>query len=88
MPTRHRRVPVTLDEELAGALERVEAIRGRTAPRSRLLRDLALRGAEAVVDEAAERQRTLAALAELSTTSDALFDRDVLLRLDEEAWQR
>jgi hypothetical protein len=86
MPTKHPRVPITLDDELGEALARVESIEGRGRPRARLVRDLALRGATAVIDDHAERRRKLHELAVLSTTSDDLFDRGVLGRVDEEAW--
>jgi hypothetical protein len=59
IPTRHPRVQVTVDPELAAALEAVDE-RGRS--RSRLLRDLALRGAAVA---RAERERRQAARAGL-----------------------
>lgn len=54
VPTRHYRVQVTVDRELADALDAVDP---RPGSRSRLIRDLALRGAAA---EQAERERRLA----------------------------
>lgn len=51
MPTRHPRIQVTVDHELAEALDAVDP---RPDSRSRLIRDLALRGATA---ERAERER-------------------------------
>lgn len=53
MPTRSARVQVTVDRELEVALEGVDA---RRRSRSRLLRDLALRGAAAERAERAERE--------------------------------
>jgi hypothetical protein len=55
MPTRHPRVQVTIDPELEEALE---AFGARAGGRSRLIRDLALRGAAA---ERVERERALVA---------------------------
>ena len=48
MPTANPRVQVTLDPELAEALAAVEP---RPASKSRLIRDMALRGARAAGDE-------------------------------------
>jgi len=55
MPTRHPRVQVTVDRELAEALEAVDP---RPRSHSRLIRDLALRGATL---ERAEQERRQAA---------------------------
>ncbi len=54
MATKHPRVQVTVDPELAEAMAAVEA---RPASRSRLLRDLALRGAEAALEERRGREQ-------------------------------
>jgi hypothetical protein len=48
MATKHPRVQVTVDPELAEAMASVDAHPGS---KSRLIRDLAVRGAEAVADE-------------------------------------
>jgi len=52
MATAHPRVQVTVDAELESALAAVEP---RPASRSRLIRDLALRGAREVGDERRRR---------------------------------
>jgi hypothetical protein len=85
VPTKHSRIAVTLDEELAEALARVEALDRGNVSRARRLRDLALRGAESVVREEEIRQEKLERLAELSTQPDWL-DHEALLRVREEAW--
>ncbi|MEX2646386.1 MAG: hypothetical protein WD249_09000 [Gaiellaceae bacterium] len=85
MPTKHPRVAVTVDEQLEEALARVEALNGRSIPRARLVRDLALRGAEAVLLDDADRRAKLEELAELSVQPD-FFDREYLMRVREEAW--
>jgi hypothetical protein len=54
MATKHPRVQVTVDPELAEAMAAVEP---RPASRSRLLRDLALRGAEAALEERLNQER-------------------------------
>ena len=48
VPSSHPRVQVTVDPELAAAMDAVDP---HPASRSRLIRDLALRGAEAERDE-------------------------------------
>lgn len=52
MPATHRRIQVTVDPELAAALDEVEP---RPRSRSRLIRDLALRGAHAERESRASR---------------------------------
>lgn len=54
MPTRHPRVQVTVDPELAEALAEVGP---GSASRSRQIRDLAVRGARATRDERAQREQ-------------------------------
>lgn len=61
MPSSLPRVQVTVDPELAAAMNEIDP---RPASRSRLIRDLALRGAEAERDE---RQRRQAATSYLLT---------------------
>jgi hypothetical protein len=52
MATRHPRVQVTVDPELAEAMAAVDA---HPKSRSRLIRDLALRGANALAEEQQRR---------------------------------
>jgi hypothetical protein len=56
MATRHPRVQVTVDPELAEAMAAVEP---HPKSRSRLIRDLALRGAEAAAEERREREKAI-----------------------------
>ena len=86
MPTKHPRIAVTQDPELAAALRRAAPIVGerRTA---RLVRDLAIRGAEAILAEEEERRQALRRLAEWSTTRTGPIDWDVLARVRTEAWR-
>lgn len=86
MPTKHPRIPVTRDDELDDALSRVEAILGPAEHSARRVHDLAVRGAAAIVEEETMRAAALERLAALSTSPGGLFDRDVLSRIDEEAW--
>jgi metal-responsive CopG/Arc/MetJ family transcriptional regulator len=59
MASTHPRVQVTVDPELAAAMETVDP---RPQSRSRLIRDLAIRGAEAERDERERRDRAIAHL--------------------------
>jgi hypothetical protein len=69
----HGQVPdqVTVDDELAGAMARIDPA---PASRSRLVRDLALRGAQALE---AERVRADEALAVLIEIADGVRDYDL-----------
>jgi metal-responsive CopG/Arc/MetJ family transcriptional regulator len=71
MATTKSRIQVTVDEELAQALMSIDP-----APpsRSRLVRDLALRGAQAVEEERAEAHGALTVLLEIA---DATRDYDL-----------
>lgn len=86
MPTKHPRIFVTRDDELDDALSRVEAIFGPADYCARRVHDLAVRGAAAIVEQENNRAAALERLATLSTTPGALFDREVLSRIHEEAW--
>jgi len=85
MPTNWKRVNVTNDPELRDALQRV-APYFRGAPAARVVHDLAVRGAEAVVREHQERDAAIERLVAFSTGRDAAIDWDVLERIDELAW--
>jgi len=85
MPTRYQRIPVTNDPELADALRRVSRHYAGT-PAARVVRDLALRGAEALEREEQEQKAAFDRLVALSTGRGAAIDWDVLERVDELAW--
>ncbi|MDX6720738.1 MAG: hypothetical protein QOJ63_2992 [Solirubrobacteraceae bacterium] len=63
MATAKSRIQVTVDEELAHALMRIDPA---PASRSKLVRDLALRGAQAVEEERAGADDALAVLLEIA----------------------
>lgn len=87
VPTPHPRIPVTCDEELTIALDQAAKAVDGTVPRARLVRDLALRGAEVVVREASDRAAALEKLATASTDPAAtLFDRELLTRVAQDGW--
>ena len=71
MPTTKPRVQVTIDDELAAALAAVDPA---PASRSRLLRDLAMRGADAV---RADRSDADEALAHLLAIADGVQPHDI-----------
>lgn len=85
MPTSHRRIPVTQDPELSAALQRVAPFY-RGVPPARVVHDLALRGAEAIVEERRRAGEAVERLVALSTGRGDLIDWDVLERIDELAW--
>jgi len=71
MATAKNRIQVTVDDELANAMARVDP---SPSSRSRLVRDLALRGAQALE---AERSRADEALAILLEIADGERDYDL-----------
>jgi hypothetical protein len=85
MPTRHKRIPVTQDPELTEALQRVAAYYPGAAP-ARVVHDLAVRGAAAVIEERQRAEDALEQLVSLSTERSSLIDWDVLEQIDELAW--
>lgn len=85
MPTKHQRIPVTNDVELADALARVARFYAGQ-PTSRVVRDLAIRGAEAVERENADREAAIERLIEFSTQRTDLIDWDGLEHRRHGAW--
>lgn len=83
MPTKHPRIAVTKDEELADALDRVEALFDGK-PAATIVHDLAVRGAEAVLADEQRRREAIQRLIDWSTGPD--MDRETLARIDELAW--
>jgi hypothetical protein len=75
MPSKHPRIAVTSDPELAGALERVRVATGTREADATLVRRLAVEGAQAELD--AREQRRAAAEALLSAMDDGGFDLDL-----------
>ncbi len=80
MPSTKSRVQVTLDSELAAAVAEL----GGTKPRSRAVRDLALRGAEAIRAEQDRRREAIEFLRRLDSGEDDRFDFSVSERLHAE----
>jgi hypothetical protein len=70
MPPITPRVQVTLDAELAAAVEEL----GGTEPRSRAVHDLAMRGAEAIRTERADNRDAQAHLLRIAAGEDDGYD--------------
>lgn len=85
MPTKHPRVNVTKDPDLAAAIARARPLLNG-APEATIVHDLAIRGADALVQDEARRQELLEELLAWSLGDD--MDRETLLRIDELAWRR
>jgi hypothetical protein len=86
MATRFDRIPVTKDPALAEALDRARPLIGVDKPTARLVHDLAIKGADAVVEERRRRAEQLAWVAEVTTAPQTPWDCEVLERIDELAW--
>jgi hypothetical protein len=84
--TRFDRIPVTKDPALAAALDRVTPLIGADKPTATLVHDLAIRGADALVEEKQDRARQLAWVAEVTSSPHVLWDPEVMERIDELAW--
>ena len=73
MPPTKQRVQVTLDSELAAAVAEF----GGTEPRSQAIRDLALRGAEAIRTERETQVEAREHLRRIATGADDRYDFSV-----------
>lgn len=85
MATRFTRIPVTKDDALTDALDRVKALE-EDKPMATLVHDLAIRGADALIEEKRDRAAQLAWVAEVTSSPRALWDLDAMERIDELAW--
>ena len=85
IPTPWKRIPVTQDPELSEALHRVAPYYPAVAP-ARIVHDLAVKGAEAVVRERRMSEDSIEQLIAFSNEPGDLVDSDVLERIDELAW--
>jgi hypothetical protein len=84
MPTKHERIAVIKDEQLAAALDSVAPLVAADTPTAALVHDLAIRGARALRDEDQQRRDSIERLIEWSTRSaDPPWDPETLARIDE-----
>ena len=87
MPTSHDRIAVTKDPELAAALDSVAAIVPSGSKPATVVHDLAIRGAEALLEQHRADPAVIEWLIEQTTGEDLGFDPDVLADLDRLAWR-
>jgi hypothetical protein len=85
MPTSHPRIAVTKDAALAEALDSVAPYFPGKRPAT-IVHELAVKGAEAVINERKAQDEAIQRLIEMSTQRDSSLDWDVLERIDEHAW--
>jgi hypothetical protein len=86
MATRFDRIAVTKDAVLAEALDRATPLVGAGKPAATLVHDLAIRRADALVEEKRRRTRQLGWVAKVTTSPQTLWDPEVAERIDELAW--
>jgi hypothetical protein len=86
VPTKHPRIAVTRDRALDDALRRARPILGE-GPEAALVHELAIRGAEAVLEREERRREAMRRLGEWSTSRSGPIDWDVLARVRKEAWR-
>jgi hypothetical protein len=85
VPTNHPRVNVTKDPDLAAAIARARPLLNG-AGEATIVRDLAIRGAEALAEDKARRDEALEDLLAWSLGDE--MDRETLRNIDELAWRR
>ncbi len=85
MPTKHPRINVTKDTELAAAIARARPLLNG-APEATIVHDLAIRGAKALADDERARLEAMEELIAWSLGDE--MDRETLRNIDELAWRR
>ena len=85
VPTKHRRILVTEDPDLAAVLDAAAPLVPHARGRAGLVRELALLGAEALAHDDVKRQELLERLIEWSTSEDG-FDWETLKTVRDTAW--
>lgn len=86
MASRHPRIQVTRDPDLAEAIERGRRVVGRGAPAAQVVRTLALRGAEALDEDERAADRGRKFLHDVADGCSGL-DLDRLRSVRDRAWQ-
>jgi hypothetical protein len=87
MASRHPRVQVSRDPDLERAIKRGRTALGPSTPTSRVVRELALRGAEAFESDEAATQRAIDFALSVSDGTSGL-DLESLKTARERAWGR
>lgn len=87
MAARHPRVQVSRDPELERAIKRGRAVLGPSTPTSRVVRELALRGADALEDDRAAAQRAVDFALSVADGTSGL-DLESLGTARDRAWAR
>lgn len=75
MPTKHQRIAIVEDEQLAASLAEVAQFVEPRTSKARLVRDLAIKGADRVLAEERDRREALEWLVWWSTSEDGM-DRE------------
>jgi hypothetical protein len=86
MPTSHGRIAVTKDPPLAEALDRAAALVKPGTPDARLVHDLAIRGAQALLADRREDDEAVERLIARTTREDPGYDRVILADIDRLGW--
>ncbi len=75
MPTKHPRIAIVEDDELSASLAEVSSLVDSGVSKARLVRDLAIKGAQRMLDEERDRREALEWLVWWSTSEDGM-DRE------------
>lgn len=86
MPTSHDRIAVTKDPALAEALDHAAALAKPGTPEARLVHDLAIRGAQALLAARRADNEAVERLIRRTTSDDPGYDRGVLADIDRLGW--
>ncbi len=86
MPTKHPRINVTNDAELAAAISRARPLMDGAAEAT-IVHNLAIRGAAALAGDIARRRESIEELVALTTDPDSDLDRETLLNVRRTAWR-
>lgn len=83
VPSKHPRIAVTSDPELAGALERVRVATGTREADATLVRRLAVEGAHAELEARDQRRAAAEALLSAMDNGDFNLDLDAIDQLNQ-----
>jgi len=86
MPTSYDRILITKDPALAEALDRAAAIVKPGIASATLVRDLAIRGAQAMLADQQQDAEAIERLVKRTTAQDPGYDPEVLADIDRLGW--